>query len=165
MALKSSAAIMGLLGQTGDEWARGDAGADSLGDTEIDAMITARNEARAAAILPRRTPFATNWRRPASFLKMGLAAQAGGEASLLASILLRDRRGWRAACPVPGDRRMSDNRIWLFDTTLRDGGQTRGVDFSKADKIAISAALDEIGIDYIEGGWPGANPTRRRLFR
>jgi 2-isopropylmalate synthase len=44
---------------------------------------------------------------------------------------------------------MSDNRIWLFDTTLRDGGQTRGVDFSKADKMAIAAALDEIGIDYI----------------
>jgi len=59
---------------------------------------------------------------------------------------------------------MSDNRIWLFDTTLRDGGQTRGVDFSKADKIAISAALDEIGIDYIEGGWPGANPTYDAFF-
>ena len=59
---------------------------------------------------------------------------------------------------------MSDNRIWLFDTTLRDGGQTRGVDFSKADKIAISAALDEIGIDYIEGGWPGANPTDDAFF-
>ncbi|MEE3025158.1 MAG: citramalate synthase [Pseudomonadota bacterium] len=59
---------------------------------------------------------------------------------------------------------MSDNRIWLFDTTLRDGGQTRGVDFLKADKIAISAALDEIGIDYIEGGWPGANPTDDAFF-
>ena len=59
---------------------------------------------------------------------------------------------------------MSDNRIWLFDTTLRDGGQTRGVDFSKADKIAISIALDEIGIDYIEGGWPGANPTDDAFF-
>ena len=59
---------------------------------------------------------------------------------------------------------MSDNRIWLFDTTLRDGGQTRGVDFSKADKIAISALLDEIGIDYIEGGWPGANPTDDAFF-
>jgi len=59
---------------------------------------------------------------------------------------------------------MDDNRIWLFDTTLRDGGQTRGVDFSKADKIAIAAALDEIGIDYIEGGWPGANPTDDAFF-
>jgi 2-isopropylmalate synthase len=63
-----------------------------------------------------------------------------------------------------GDRVMSDNRIWLFDTTLRDGGQTRGVDFSKADKMAIAAALDEIGIDYIEGGWPGANPTDDAFF-
>ena len=59
---------------------------------------------------------------------------------------------------------MSDNRIWLFDTTLRDGGQTRGVDFSKADKMAIATALDEIGIDYIEGGWPGANPTDDAFF-
>ena len=59
---------------------------------------------------------------------------------------------------------MTDNRIWLFDTTLRDGGQTRGVDFSHADKIAISHALDEIGIDYVEGGWPGANPTDDAFF-
>jgi len=59
---------------------------------------------------------------------------------------------------------MKDNRIWLFDTTLRDGGQTRGVDFSHADKIAISHALDEIGIDYVEGGWPGANPTDDAFF-
>jgi 2-isopropylmalate synthase len=57
-----------------------------------------------------------------------------------------------------------DNRIWLFDTTLRDGGQTRGVDFSHADKIAIANALDEIGIDYVEGGWPGANPTDDAFF-
>ena len=63
-----------------------------------------------------------------------------------------------------GDRFMTDNRIWLFDTTLRDGGQTRGVDFSLADKIAISHALDEIGIDYVEGGWPGANPTDDAFF-
>ena len=59
---------------------------------------------------------------------------------------------------------MTDNRIWLFDTTLRDGGQTRGVDFSHADKIAISHVLDEIGIDYVEGGWPGANPTDDAFF-
>ena len=63
-----------------------------------------------------------------------------------------------------GDRFMTGNRIWLFDTTLRDGGQTRGVDFSHADKIAISHALDEIGIDYVEGGWPGANPTDDAFF-
>ncbi|MCC7271744.1 MAG: citramalate synthase [Alphaproteobacteria bacterium] len=55
-------------------------------------------------------------------------------------------------------------RIYLFDTTLRDGAQTQGVDFSVADKAAIASALDGIGIDYIEGGWPGANPTDDRFF-
>jgi len=59
---------------------------------------------------------------------------------------------------------MSDNHIWLFDTTLRDGGQTRGVDFNVSDKIAISQALDEFGIDYVEAGWPGANPTDDQFF-
>ena len=58
---------------------------------------------------------------------------------------------------------MSD-RVYLFDTTLRDGAQTQGVDFSVADKVAIAQALDEIGIDYIEGGWPGANPTDSAFF-
>ncbi len=56
------------------------------------------------------------------------------------------------------------NRIFLFDTTLRDGAQTHGVDFSVADKIAIAEQLDRLGIDYIEGGWPGANPTDDAFF-
>ena len=56
------------------------------------------------------------------------------------------------------------NRVCLFDTTLRDGGQTRGVDFSVADKVSIATALDEFGVDYIEGGWPGANPTDTLFF-
>ena len=55
-------------------------------------------------------------------------------------------------------------RIWLYDTTLRDGGQTQGVTFSVADKRKIAAELDAIGIDYIEGGWPGANPTDDAFF-
>ena len=55
-------------------------------------------------------------------------------------------------------------RIYLFDTTLRDGAQTQGVDFSVSDKIAMTRALDELGIDYIEGGWPGANPTDDAFF-
>ena len=59
---------------------------------------------------------------------------------------------------------MSGEKIWLFDTTLRDGGQTRGVDFTHADKLAIATALDEIGMDYVEGGWPGANPTDDAFF-
>jgi len=59
---------------------------------------------------------------------------------------------------------MTGERLYLFDTTLRDGAQTFGVDFTVADKIAIAQALDAIGIDYIEGGWPGANPTDDRFF-
>ncbi|MEM9763340.1 MAG: citramalate synthase, partial [Pseudomonadota bacterium] len=55
-------------------------------------------------------------------------------------------------------------RLWLFDTTLRDGQQTQGVDFSAADKTRIATALDALGIDYIEGGWPGANPTDSEFF-
>ncbi|MCD1635295.1 citramalate synthase [Martelella mediterranea] len=60
---------------------------------------------------------------------------------------------------------MSDReRIYLFDTTLRDGQQTPGVDFSVEDKIAIANMLDHFGIDYIEGGYPGANPTDTAFF-
>ena len=59
---------------------------------------------------------------------------------------------------------MTSNRIYLFDTTLRDGAQTQGVDFTVADKVAIARELDLLGIDYIEGGWPGANPTDDRFF-
>ncbi len=59
---------------------------------------------------------------------------------------------------------MTSTRIYLYDSTLRDGAQTQGVDFGPADKIAIAEALDGIGIDYIEGGWPGANPTDDAFF-
>ena len=55
-------------------------------------------------------------------------------------------------------------RLYLFDTTLRDGAQTNGVDFTLADKLAIARMLDELGIDYVEGGYPGANPTDTQLF-
>src|SRR5579883_805085 len=59
---------------------------------------------------------------------------------------------------------MPRERLYLFDTTLRDGAQTQGVDFSVHDKRLIASALDRIGIDYIEGGWPGANPTDTAFF-
>lgn len=59
---------------------------------------------------------------------------------------------------------MNDNRIYLFDTTLRDGAQTQGVDFNPADKALIARELNDVGIDYIEGGWPGANPTDDAFF-
>ncbi len=54
---------------------------------------------------------------------------------------------------------MSKERLYLFDTTLRDGAQTTGVDFSVAEKRRIASVLDELGIDYVEGGYPGANAT------
>ena len=59
---------------------------------------------------------------------------------------------------------MTGERIWLYDTTLRDGAQTQGVDFSVADKLWIARELDRLGIDYVEGGWPGANPTDDAFF-
>jgi 2-isopropylmalate synthase len=60
---------------------------------------------------------------------------------------------------------MSDERrIYIFDTTLRDGAQTQGVDFGVADKVAIAEALDRLGVAYVEGGWPGANPTDDAFF-
>nr|WIE90629.1 citramalate synthase [Mesorhizobium sp. WSM4875] len=59
---------------------------------------------------------------------------------------------------------MMKQRLYLFDTTLRDGQQTPGIDFSVEDKIAIAKLLDEFGIDYVEGGYPGANPTDTAFF-
>src|SRR5919201_1567384 len=59
---------------------------------------------------------------------------------------------------------MARERLYLFDTTLRDGAQTNGVDFTLNDKLAIARMLDELGIDYIEAGYPGANPTDTQLF-
>jgi 2-isopropylmalate synthase len=59
---------------------------------------------------------------------------------------------------------MTRERISLYDTTLRDGAQTHGVDFSVEDKWLIAEQLDGLGLDYIEGGYPGANPTDTRLF-
>jgi len=59
---------------------------------------------------------------------------------------------------------MTRERLYLYDTTLRDGQQTQGVQFSTAEKITIATALDTLGVDYIEGGWPGANPTDSAFF-
>jgi Isopropylmalate/homocitrate/citramalate synthases len=60
---------------------------------------------------------------------------------------------------------MSKERLYIFDTTLRDGAQTQGVDFSLEDKEKIALALDNLGVDYIEAGWPGANPTDTEFFQ
>ena len=59
---------------------------------------------------------------------------------------------------------MTRERLYLFDTTLRDGQQTPGVDFSLEDKLVVMAMLNQLGIDYIEGGYPGGNPTDTSLF-
>ncbi len=59
---------------------------------------------------------------------------------------------------------MTKERIYLFDTTLRDGQQTPGIDFSVEDKKVIADMLDEFGFDYVEGGYPGANPTDTAFF-
>lgn len=59
---------------------------------------------------------------------------------------------------------MTKQRLYLFDTTLRDGQQTPGIDFSVEDKITIAELLDQFGMDYVEGGYPGANPTDTEFF-
>jgi 2-isopropylmalate synthase len=59
---------------------------------------------------------------------------------------------------------MPRERLYLFDTTLRDGAQTNGVDFTLADKLVIARMLDDLGIDYVEAGYPGANPTDTKFF-
>ena len=59
---------------------------------------------------------------------------------------------------------MAKERLYLYDTTLRDGQQTQGVQFSTAEKKRIATLLDQLGLDYIEGGWPGANPTDSEFF-
>ena len=60
---------------------------------------------------------------------------------------------------------MTRERIYLFDTTLRDGAQTTGVDFSLDDKKRVAAMLDALGVDYVEGGYPGANPLDTEFFK
>lgn len=59
---------------------------------------------------------------------------------------------------------MSSKSVTLYDTTLRDGTQGTGISFSVADKIRVAQKLDEFGMDYIEGGWPGSNPRDAGFF-
>jgi 2-isopropylmalate synthase len=53
----------------------------------------------------------------------------------------------------------------IYDTTLRDGTQREGISLSVEDKIKITQVLDELGVHYIEGGWPGSNPKDAEFFR
>ena len=55
-------------------------------------------------------------------------------------------------------------KVELYDTTLRDGAQQEGISFTVSDKLKIAQKLDELGINYIEGGWPGANPKDTEFF-
>jgi 2-isopropylmalate synthase len=59
---------------------------------------------------------------------------------------------------------MTKTRLYIFDTTLRDGAQTAGIEFSLEDKISIARLLEELGVDYVEGGYPGANPVDTEFF-
>ncbi|MBO9362053.1 MAG: citramalate synthase [Thermoflexus sp.] len=56
-------------------------------------------------------------------------------------------------------------RVWLYDTTLRDGSQREGISFTVEDKLRITEKLDQLGVHYIEGGWPGSNPKDAEYFR
>jgi 2-isopropylmalate synthase len=56
------------------------------------------------------------------------------------------------------------NKIYLYDTTLRDGAQKEGVSFSVVDKLEIASRLDDLGVSFIEGGWPGSNPRDAEFF-
>ena len=55
--------------------------------------------------------------------------------------------------------------LYLYDTTLRDGAQYKGISFSLQDKLKVSHILDDFGLDYIEGGWPGSNPKDEAYFK
>ncbi len=57
------------------------------------------------------------------------------------------------------------NKVYIYDTTLRDGAQTEGISFSVEDKLKIARALDDMGVHYIEGGWPGSNPKDILFFK
>ncbi len=59
---------------------------------------------------------------------------------------------------------MHNDRVEIYDTTLRDGSQGLGVSFSVVDKLRIAERLDQFGVDYIEGGWPGSNPKDMEFF-
>ncbi|MGC9505287.1 citramalate synthase [Baaleninema sp.] len=59
---------------------------------------------------------------------------------------------------------MTANRLWIYDTTLRDGAQCEGLSLSLEDKLRIARKLDELGVPFIEGGWPGANPKDVQFF-
>ena len=60
---------------------------------------------------------------------------------------------------------MKKKKVYIYDALLRDGAQGEGVSFSSTDKILLAKKLDEFGVDYIEGGWPGSNPKDIEFFQ
>ena len=111
-----------------------------------------RHARSAGAISPSKTS-ARELRKMMTFLKRN--KEAGVPVSLNRdSAIARSHR-------LASTRTM---RIQTFDTTLRDGTQGEAVSFSVDDKILIARKLDELGIDYIEGGWPGSNPKDKEFF-
>jgi hypothetical protein len=91
----------------------------------------------------------------------------GGVSPTVNTTLTRPRNPLKSLTPKilsTVDIPMTRDRLFLFDTTLRDGQQTQGVQFSGPEKAQIAGALDALGVDYIEGGWPGANPTDSDFF-
>ncbi|MFZ9856177.1 MAG: citramalate synthase, partial [Limisphaerales bacterium] len=60
---------------------------------------------------------------------------------------------------------MKTRQVEIYDTTLRDGAQAEGINFSLADKLRIAERLDQFGVHFIEGGWPGSNPKDLEFFR
>ena len=60
---------------------------------------------------------------------------------------------------------MTQKKLYLYDTTLRDGTQSEGISLSLQDKLLIAKRLDQFGIHYIEGGWPGSNPKDLAFFK
>src|SRR5215211_4308614 len=97
---------------------------------------------------PPETPFPRHW-----LYYIAIKARADRH---------RGRPGVTLFCRLV--RTVIRERLYLFDTTLRDGAQTNGVDFTLHDKLAIAGMLAELGIDYVEGGYPGANPIDSELF-
>src|SRR5207247_687868 len=73
-------------------------------------------------------------------------------------------RHFRVQIPLPLQRVCMKPDVEIYDTTLRDGSQGEGINFSVTDKIRIAEKLDAFGVHYIEGGWPGSNPKDLEFF-
>ena len=106
--------------------------------------------AKLAAIVP---PLRVTAGQRSSVPPGGRFAPPRGGGRALPSGSKRHAQGW-----------LMTGRLTLYDTTLRDGQQTQGVQFSSQEKREIAGLLDGLGVDYIEGGWPGANPTDSAFF-